>query len=68
MRGLEFLKTCRAKGDDAKTFLSIVGENDIFIDGDLLRKHIPNLDIVQKVGHAPGNLLKRLAGRLNWKT
>ena len=68
LRGLEFLKTCRAKGDDAKTFLSIVGENDIFIDGDLLRKHIPNLDIVQKVGHAPGNLLKRLAGRLNWKT
>ena len=68
LRGLEFLKTCRAKGDDAKTFLSIVGENDIFIDGDLLRKHIPNLDIVQKVGHAPGNLLKRLAERLNWKT
>ncbi|SVC07392.1 uncharacterized protein METZ01_LOCUS260246, partial [marine metagenome] len=65
LRGLEFLKTCRAKGDDAKTFLSIVGENDIFIDGDLLRKHIPNLDIVQKVGHAPGNLLKRLAERLN---
>ena len=68
LRGLEFLKTCRAKGEDAKIFLSIVGENDIFIDGDLLKRHIPNLDIVQGVGHAPGNLLKRLAGRLNWKT
>jgi len=65
LRGLEFLKTCRAKGEDAKIFLSIVGENDIFIDGDLLRRHIPNLDIIQGVGHAPGNLLKRLAGRLN---
>ncbi len=68
LRGLEFLKTCRAKGEDAKIFLSIVGENDIFIDGDLLKRHIPNLDIVQGVGHAPGNLLKRLAGRLNRKT
>ena len=68
LRGLEFLKTCRANGGDTKIFLSIVGENDIFIDGDLLKRHIPNLDIVQGVGHAPGNLLKRLAGRLNWKT
>ena len=68
LRGLDFLKTCRANGGDTKVFLSIVGENDIFIDGDLLKRHIPNLDIVQKVGHAPGNLLKRLAGRLNWKT
>ncbi len=65
LRGLDFLKTCRANGGDTKTFLSIVGENDIFIDGDLLKRHIPNLDIIQGVGHAPGNLLKRLAGRLN---
>jgi len=68
LKGLDFLKTCRANGGDTKIFLSIVGENDIFIDGDLLKRHIPNLDIVQGVGHAPGNLLKRLAGRLNWKT
>ena len=67
LKGLDFLKTCRANGGDTKIFLSIVGENDIFIDGDLLKRHIPNLDIVQGVGHAPGNLLKRLAGRLNWK-
>ena len=68
LKGLDFLKTCRANGGDTKIFLSIVGENDIFIDGDLLKRRIPNLDIVQGVGHAPGNLLKRLAGRLNWKT
>ena len=68
LRGLEFLKSCRAKGEDTKNFLSIAGENDIFIDRELLKRHIPNLDIVQGVGHAPGDLLKRLAVRLNWKT
>jgi hypothetical protein len=67
LRGLEFLKTCKAKREDAKNFLSILGENDIFINGDILRKHIPDLDIIQGVGHAPGNLLNHLAARLNWK-
>ncbi|MBC8283239.1 MAG: hypothetical protein H8E32_05440 [Nitrospinae bacterium] len=67
LRGLEFLKTCQATGKDAKNFLSILGENDIFINGGLLKSHIPNLDIIQGVGHAPGNLLKHLANRLNWK-
>ena len=68
LRGLEFLKSCQAKGEDAKKFLSILGENDIFIDGDLLKRHIPHLDIVQGAGHAPGKLLERLAGRMNWNT
>ena len=67
VRGLEFLQSSRAKGEDAKIFLSIVGENDIFIKADLLKRHIPHLDIIQGVGHAPGNLLKRLAGQLNLK-
>ncbi len=65
IRGLDFLNTFRVKGEDAKLFLSIVGENDIFINTDLLKQHIPHLDIIQGVGHAPGNLLKRLAGQLN---
>ena len=68
LRGLQFLKICKAKREDAKNFLSILGENDIFINGDILRKHIPDLDIIQGVGHAPGHLLNHLAGRLNWKT
>ncbi len=68
LRGLNFLLTYQAKGEDAKNFLSIVGENDIFIDGDVLKKHIPDVDIIQGVGHAPGNLLRHLANRLNWKT
>lgn len=67
LRGLEFLKTCKVKKEDAKNFLSILGENDIFINGEILSTHIPDLDIIQSVGHAPGNLLKHLAGRLNWK-
>ena len=67
LRGLEFLKTCKVKKEDAKNFLSILGENDIFINGTILSTHIPDLDIIQSVGHAPGNLLKHLAGRLNWK-
>ena len=68
LRGLEFLKTCKAGREDAKNFFSILGENDIFINGDLLRAQIPDLDIIQGIGHAPGNLLKHLASRLNWNT
>jgi hypothetical protein len=68
LRGLDFLKSYRAKGEDTKIFLSILGENDIFIDASLIRRHIPHLDIIQGVGHAPGKLLERLASQLNWKT
>ncbi len=67
LRGLEFLLRCQEKGENAKNFLSIVGENDIFIDASILREHIPDLDIIQGVGHAPDNLLKHLARRLNLK-
>lgn len=68
LRGLEFLKTCKVGGEDAKYFLSILGENDIFIDRDLLIKHIPGLDVVHGVGHSPQPLLKHLANRLNGNT
>lgn len=67
LRGLEFLRTCQVTGEEAKNFLSILGENDIFINGDLLKTHIPDLDIIQGVGHAPGFLLKHLAKRLSWE-
>ena len=65
IRGLSFLKSCKAKGEDAKRFLSIIGENDIFINAQLLKIHIPQLEIIKDVGHAPGNLLKHLANRLS---
>ena len=66
LRGLEFLKSCQAKGEDAKRFLSILGENDIFVNAELLRVHIPHLDIIKGIGHAPEKLLKHLSNRLNW--
>ena len=66
LRGLEFLKSCQAKGEDAKRFLSILGENDIFVNAELLRAHIPHLDIIKGIGHAPESLLKHLSNRLNW--
>lgn len=68
LRGLEFLKSCQEKGEVTKIFLSIVGENDIFINGEVLKRHIPHLDIIQGAGHSPGKLLEHLARRLNWKT
>ncbi len=68
LRGLDFLKTCRATGEDSKIFLSILGENDIFVDGNVLKKYIPHLDIIKGVGHAPGKLLKRLAWHLGYGT
>ncbi|MBT5867241.1 MAG: hypothetical protein HOH38_00215 [Nitrospinaceae bacterium] len=64
LKGLDFLKTCRVKGEDSKIFLSILGEDDIFVDGKILETHIPHLDIIQGVGHAPGKLLNRLAWHL----
>ena len=66
LRGLEFLKSYQVKGEDAKRFLSILGENDIFINAELLRVHIPHLDIIKGIGHAPESLLKHLSNRLNW--
>ena len=68
LRGLEFLKTFKANGKEAKNFLSILGENDIFTDGEKLKRHITDLDIIQSVGHAPRSLLEYLSSRLNWKT
>lgn len=68
LRGLRFLESCKAKGEDAKRFLSILGENDIFINADLLRTHIPNVDIIEGTGHAPRTLLHHLANRLNWRS
>ena len=66
LRGLEFLKSFQAKGEDAKRFLSILGENDIFVNAELLRVHIPDLYIIKGIGHAPEKLLKHLSNRLNW--
>lgn len=64
LNGLEFLKNCSVTGIESKKFLSIVGENDIFLDAESLKVHIPHLMIVKDAGHSPGALLNHLAKSL----
>jgi len=64
IKGLEFLKNSSVTGKETNDFLSIIGENDTFIDAETLKGHIPHLKIIEDVGHAPTPLLKQLAKTL----
>jgi len=64
IKGLEFLKNNSVTGKETKDFLSIIGENDNFIDADVLKKHIPQLKIIENAGHSPTHLLMHLAKAL----
>ena len=64
IRGLEFLQKYSVTGKETNDFLSIIGENDIFIDAETLKSHIPDLKIISGVGHSPIPLLKELAKAL----
>ena len=61
IKGLEFLKNNSVTGKETKDFLSIIGENDNFIDAEFLKKHIPQLKIIEHTGHSPTLLLIQLA-------
>lgn len=61
IRGLEFLQNYSVTGKEANEFLSIIGENDVFIDAETLKLHIPHLKIMGGVGHSPIPLLNQLA-------
>lgn len=61
IRGLKFLENNSVTGKETNDFLSIIGENDTFLDAGILREHIPHLEIVKGVGHSPTPLLKQLA-------
>lgn len=61
IKGLEFLKNNSVTGKETNNFLSIIGENDIFIDAETLKRHIPQLNIVEGAGHSPNLLLRQLA-------
>jgi len=61
LNGLEFLQNARVPQIDDQRFVAVVGENDGFLDGDELKRHLPQLDIVRNTGHEPGPLLNRLA-------
>ena len=67
IKGLEFLKNNSVTGKETKDFLSIIGENDNFIDAEFLKKHIPQLKIIENAGHSPTHLLIQLAKTLKLK-
>jgi hypothetical protein len=60
IEGLKFLQSASVSSKAVKNFKAIVGEKDIFLDAEKLKKHIPHLQIVKEAGHAPGPLLDRL--------
>ena len=64
IRGLEFLQNTSVTGKETNDFLSIIGENDTFIDAGKLKIHIPHLKIVNGAGHSPTPLLNKLAETL----
>jgi hypothetical protein len=64
IKGLKFLENNTVTGKDTNDFLSIIGENDTFLDARVLRHHIPHLEIVKNAGHSPSLLLKQLAKRI----
>jgi len=61
IKGLEFLKNSSVTGKETNDFLSIIGENDTFIDAETLKRHIPHLKIIKGAGHSPTPLLNLLA-------
>ncbi len=64
IKGLKFLENNSVTGKETNDFLSIIGENDTFLDAGVLRDHIPDLEIVKDAGHSPNPLLKQLAKRI----
>jgi hypothetical protein len=61
IKGLKFLQNNSVTGKETNDFLSIIGENDTFLDAGVLRHHIPHIEIVKDAGHSPTPLLKQLA-------
>ena len=65
IKGLEFLQSVIASKNSVFDFKVIVGENDIFLDAIKLKNLIPQTQIVTGAGHAPDQLLSKLAMTLN---
>jgi hypothetical protein len=64
IRGLKFLKNNSVTGKETNDFLSIIGENDTFLDAGILNVHIPHIEIIEGAGHSPTPLLKQLAKKM----
>ena len=65
IKGLDFLQSVIASKNSVFDFKVIVGENDIFLDAIKLKNLIPQTQIVTGAGHAPDQLLSKLARTLN---
>lgn len=65
LKGLEFLQTAPVPEIDDSTVVALAGKEDVFLDGEELKRHLPQLKIITDAGHAPGPLLKSLADILN---
>ena len=61
IKGLEFLQSVIASKNSVLDFKVVVGDNDVFLDAMKLKNLIPQTEIVLGAGHAPGQLLSRLA-------
>lgn len=64
IKGLEFLGHIQVSGTSARDFLAIVGENDSFLDATILKRNLPQLEIIIGAGHEPDLLLDHLAKNL----
>jgi len=61
IKGLEFLRSVIASKNSVLDFKVVVGDNDVFLDAIKLKNLIPQTEIVSGAGHAPDQLLSRLA-------
>ena len=64
IKGLEFLKDSQVTGKETNDFISIIGEDDAFVDAGVLKSHIPHLKVIKGAGHSPIPLLNKLAKHL----
>ena len=65
IRGLEFLQSVIASKNLVFDFKVVVGDNDVFLDAIKLKNLIPQTQIVSGAGHAPDQLLSKLAKIIN---
>lgn len=65
IKGLEFLQSVIASKNSVLDYKVVVGDNDVFLDAFKLKNLIPQAEIVSGAGHAPGQLLNRLANMIN---
>ena len=65
IKGLEFLQSVIASKNSLMDYKVIVGDNDVFLDAIKLKNLIPQTEIVLGAGHAPDQLLSRLAKIVN---